>query len=82
MKNLSCYKMYNGCNHNITFYGNYLKYAMTRKEKFFLTEEGTKPDYVIRQMRPLCIRNTSQKKEKSLLLAPDVFETQDRKSVV
>ena len=76
MKNLSCYKMYNGCNHNITFYGNYLKYAMTRKEKFFLTEEGTKPDYVIRQMRPLCIRNTSEKKENSLLLAPEVFETQ------
>ena len=76
MNKLLYEKVYNACNHELNLYMNNTKYAMTRKEKFFLTGEGTKPDYVIRQMRPLCIRNTSEKKENSLLLAPEVFETQ------
>lgn len=76
MNKLLFERVYNACNHELNLYMNNTKYAMTRKEKFFLTEEGTKPDYIIRQMRPLCIRNTSDKKENSLLLAPEVFETQ------
>ena len=58
MNKLLFERVYNACNHELNLYMNNTKYAMTRKEKFFLTEEGTKPDYIIRQMRPLCIRNT------------------------